>query len=238
MPLFWQRVLLAAAMIVVAALVAQLIDAQIGRRQLAAGIETRYRVLRRTVFATVVFVGVLSALLVVPQVRAIAGGVLASSAVIGLVLGFASQRVIGNAVSGVLIAFSQPLRIGDQVQVEGTWGVVEEIGLTYTWIRTHDNDRLVVPNQTIASETIRNATIRAERTLAEITVQVPGSADLRALLASLRDGADEVYLADIGDKATLVVRRWVATEGHVEEVASDLRLAVVDRLKQAGVLTA
>src|SRR3954447_461904 len=172
MSFFWQRVAIAVVMIAVASGIAKLIDLRMGRRELQAGAMTRYRVLRRTVFATVVFVGVFSALLVIPQVRAVAGGVLASSAVVGLVIGFASQRVIGNAVAGILIALSQPLRIGDEVEVEGTKGVVEEIGLTYTWIRTHDNDRRLVPNQNIASTSIRNSTIRATTTLAEITVQV------------------------------------------------------------------
>jgi small-conductance mechanosensitive channel len=233
---FWQRTVIAVVMIIAAAVVAKLIDLRIAHRRLAPGTETRYLVLRRTIFATIVFVGVLSALLVIPGVRAIAGGVLASSAVIGLVIGFASQRVIGNAVAGILIAFSQPLRLGDQVEVEGVSGVVEEIGLTYTWIRTRDNDRLVVPNQNIASNSLRNSTIRSERTLAEMTVQVPGTADLHSLLAALREAGDEAYLSDIGDKATFVVRRWVPGEQHSEAAASDLRLAVADRLKAAGVL--
>src|SRR4051812_37410721 len=173
MPLFWQRVLVALGMIVVASVAAKLVDWRISRHDLAPGAATRYRVLRRTLFAAIVFLGVVSALLVVPQVRAVAGGVLASSAVVGLVIGFASQRTIGNVVAGVLIAISQPLRIGDEVTVEQTQGVVEEIGLTYTWIRTRDNDRLVVPNERLASEPIRNSTIRSESTLAEATVQVP-----------------------------------------------------------------
>jgi small-conductance mechanosensitive channel len=238
MSLFWQRIAIAVAMIVVASVIAKLIDMRMGRRQLDAGAMTRYRVLRRTVFAVVVFVGVMSALLVVPQVRAIAGGVLASSAVVGLVIGFASQSVIGNAVAGILIALSQPLRIGDEVEVDGTRGVVEEIALTYTWIRTHDNDRLVVPNQKLASNSIRNSTIRGSKTLAEITVQVPASADLDALLASLREAGDEAYLTDIGDKATFVVRKWVPREGHAQAAESDLRLAVAARLKKAGILGA
>jgi small conductance mechanosensitive channel len=238
MPEFWQRILIALAMIVVASLIAKLIDVRIRRRHLAPEAATRYRVLRQTVVASVVFVGVMSALLVIPQVRAIAGGVLASSAVVGLVIGFASQRVIGNAVSGILIALSQPLRLGDEVEVEGINGVVEEIGLTYTWIRTRDNDRLVVPNQNIASSSIRNSTIRSSKTLAEMSVQVPASADLRALLESLREEGDEVYLSDIAEKATFVVRKWVPGEEHSEAAASDLRLAVVDRLKAAGIIEA
>ena len=59
----------------------------------------------------------LSALLVIPQVRAVAGGILASSAVIGLVVGFAAQRTIGNFIAGILIAFAQPLRLGDYVEI-------------------------------------------------------------------------------------------------------------------------
>ena len=170
-PLFWQRVLIAAG------------D---DRRRLGSprssstgasrAATSRRRPSRATAccaarsFAAIVFLGVLSALLVIPQVRAVAGGILASSAVLGLVIGFASQRTIGNVVAGILIAISQPLRLGDEVEVEGTRGVVEEIGLTYTWIRTRDNDRLVVPNEKLASETIRNSTIRGSESLAEASV--------------------------------------------------------------------
>jgi small-conductance mechanosensitive channel len=233
---FWQRVAIAVVMIAAAAVIAKLIDRRIAGKELAAGTETRYRVLRRAIVATVVFVGVLSALLVIPGVRAVAGGLLASSAVIGLVIGFASQRVLGNAVAGILIALSQPLRLGDHVEVEGQRGVVEEIGLTYTWLRLPDNDRLVVPNEKIASTSIRNSTIRSERTFAEVSVQVPASADLRALLGSLRELGDEAYVTDLGDRATLSVRKWVPGEGQTEAAASELRLDVADRLKAAGVL--
>jgi small-conductance mechanosensitive channel len=233
---FWQRVAIAVVMIAAAAVIAKLIDRRIAGKELAAGTETRYRVLRRAIVATVVFVGVLSALLVIPGVRAVAGGLLASSAVIGLVIGFASQRVLGNAVAGIRIALAQPLRLGDHVEVEGQHGVVEEIGLTYTWLRLPDNDRLVVPNEKIASTSIRNSTIRSERTFAEVSVQVPASADLRALLGSLRELGDEAYVTDLGDRATLSVRKWVPGEGQTEAAASELRLDVADRLKAAGVL--
>src|SRR5204862_3707912 len=109
-------------------------------------------VLRRSVGATIVFVGILSALLVIPQVRAVAGGLLASSAVLGIVIGFASQRTIGNFVAGLLIAFTQPIRLGDRIEVDGVPGTVEEIGLTYTFIRTDDGSRLATPNETTASD--------------------------------------------------------------------------------------
>jgi small conductance mechanosensitive channel len=229
----WQRIVVALVVILVASAVAKFVDGRITRRGLAPEAATRYRVLRRTIFAAIVFLGVVSALLVIPQVRAVAGGVLASSAVIGLVIGFASQRTIGNFVAGILIAFTQPLRLGDEVEVAGVKGVVEEIGLTYTWIRTRDNDRLVVPNEKLASDTIRNSTIRSPLTLAEVTVQVPASADLRHVLESLQNEGEEVYVSDLAeDKASIVVRKWVPGEAVAEQAASDLRISLAERLKE------
>jgi small-conductance mechanosensitive channel len=231
MPEFWQHVLIAAAVIVVTWLVAKLADWRISRRHLPPEVVTRYRVLRRTIFAVIVFLSVISALLVIPQVRAAAGALLASSAVLALVIGFASQRTIGNFVAGVLIAVSQPLRIGDEVEVQGTRGVVEEIGLTYTWIRTRENDRLVVPNERLASETIRNSTIRSAETFAEATVQVPVDGKLRQLVRALGSDGDEVYVSELaGDKATVVVRKRVSGEGAVDRASSDLRLQIAERL--------
>lgn len=230
---FWQRALIALGMILLASVAAKLVDRRISRRGLAPGAATRYRVLRRMIFAAIVFLGVMSALLVIPQVRAVAGGVLASSAVLGLVIGFASQRTIGNLVAGVLIAFTQPLRLGDEVEVGGVKGVVEEIGLTYTWIRTRDNDRLVVPNEKLASDSIRNSTIRSPLTLAEVTVQVPTNADLRQVVESLKTEGEEVYVSDLaGDIASIVVRKWVPGEASAEQAASNLRVALSERLKE------
>ena len=231
MSLFWQRLLTAVCVLAVTIVAAKLVDWRISKRSLDPSVATRYRVLRRALMASIVFIGLLSALLVIPEVRTVAGGVLASSAVIGLVIGFASQRTIGNVVAGVLIAVSQPLRLGDEVEVEGTQGVVEEIGLTYTWIRTRDNDRLVVPNERLASETIRNATIRSAESFAEASVEVP-SANLRATVKVLEGDGDEVYVTALtGDKATVTVRRRVAAEGIVDRDASDLRIALAQRLE-------
>jgi small-conductance mechanosensitive channel len=229
----WQRIIIAAGVIAVVAAVAKVVDWRIARRTLAPEIATRYRVLRRAVFAAIVFVGVLSALLVIPQVRAIAGGVLASSAVIGLVIGLASQRTIGNAIAGVLIAVSQPLRLGDEVEVEGVRGTVEEIGLAYTWLRTREGDRLVVPNEKLASETIRNATIRSDETLAEVTVDVP-TADLRRFVAALAADGDQVLVISLSaDTATVLVRKWADGVPSAERAASELRLELADRLSEA-----
>jgi small-conductance mechanosensitive channel len=237
MPL-WHRLVVFGVVLFVTVVVARFVDARIARRELDPAQRTRYRVLRRTVATAVIAVGLLSALLVIPQVRAVAGGLLASSAVIGLVIGFASQRTIGNFVAGLLIAFTQPLRLGDRVEVDGNAGVVEEIGLTYTFIRADDETRLVIPNEKLASDTIRNATIRARRALAEVSFQVPLDQDLGRVLEVLREAAPadgEVLVTDIDSNATVTLRAWTPDAAAADRLESDLRLRAHERLRAAGV---
>jgi small-conductance mechanosensitive channel len=218
---------------------ARLVDRRFARKDLPAATVTRYRVLRRSVLTLIVFVGVLSALLVIPQVRAVAAGILASSAVIGIVVGFAAQRTIGNFIAGLLIAFSQPIRLGDWVETEGLTGMVEEIGLSYTFIRTADNDRLVIPNEKIASDTIRNSSIRSRKKLAQVTVPVPLDRDLDAVIGLLRDAVGDaeaqVYLSELDDRAHLTVSVWATDGPAAERLESELRLKAHARLREAGV---
>ena len=238
---FWERAAVAGAVLVVALLVAKAIDRRIARRPLPPEAVTRYRVLRRTVATAVVAVGLLSALLVIPQVRAVAGGILASSAIVGLVVGFASRSPIANFVSGLLIALTQPLRLGDTVEIADVRGVVEEIGLTYTFIRTADKARLVIPNERLASDTILNSTIVSREKLAEATVQVPPDTDLGAVVGLLSETLAgrpdaQVLVTGLDERATLTLRARAADETRVEELASELRLLAHERLRAAGML--
>ena len=234
---FWHRLVVVGVVLVATAVVARLIDRRIARRELSREAMTRYRVLRRSITTAILVVGILSALLVIPQVRAVAGGLLASSAVIGIVVGFASQRTLGNFIAGLLIAFTQPVRLGDDVVVEDTEGVVEEIGLIYTFVRTQNGDRLVIPNEKLASDTIRNATIRSREKVAEITVQVPLTSDLAAIVDHLRKATDgEVFVADLADNASVVVRRQTESEEEAERLEPELRLRAQGALRAEGLL--
>src|SRR5881409_1514436 len=236
MPL-WHRLLIVGVVLVATSVVARLIDRRIARHQLAPEAMTRYRVVRRSVTATIMFVGLLSALLVIPQVRAVAGGLLASSAVIGIVVGFASQRTLGNFVAGLLIAFTQPLRLGDDVVVEDTEGIVEEIGLIYTFVRTVNGDRLVIPNEKLASDTIRNSTIRSREKVAEISLQVPLGQDLGAIVDRLRTiaGDGEVFVSDLSGSATVMVQVPASDRPSAERLERELRLRAYEALRAEGV---
>ena len=233
---------MAAAIFVVVSLVARLIDWSLQRRPLPPEAMTRFRIFRRTVTVIILVVGLFSALLAIPEVRVVAGGLLASSALLGVVIGFAAQRTLGNFVAGILIALAQPVRIGDRVEYEGAAGVVEEIGLTYTFIRDADRRRIVVPNEKLASDTIVNASIRGRETFAEVSVPVPLAADLEAALDALReDVADErdaqVYLSSLADSATVTVRAAAADGLAAEQLEHELRLRAHRRLRALGVWT-
>jgi small conductance mechanosensitive channel len=233
----WRRIVIVAVVLLVTAVVARVVDRRISRHELRPEAITRYRILRRSITATIFFVGTLSALLVIPQVRAVAGGLLASSAVLGIVVGFASQRTLGNFVAGLLIAFTQPVRLGDDVVVENTEGTVEEIGLIYTFVRTEKGDRLVVPNEKLASDTIRNSTIRSREKVAEISLQVPLGQDLSAVVDRLRALADEaeVFVQDLTGQATVLVRVPAPNEFEAERLERELRLKAHELLRAEGV---
>jgi small-conductance mechanosensitive channel len=239
---FWHRIVIAAVVFGLVTLLARLIDWWLSRRPLAPEAVTRYRVLRRSISAAIIVIGLFSSLLVIPQVRAVAGGLLASSAVLGVIIGFASQRTLGNFVAGLLIALAQPVRLGDRVVYDGTEGVIEEIGITYTFIRTHDNARLVVPNEKLASDAIRNSSIRSRETFAEITVQLPLSADVGAAVDGLRDELSDderalVELTALGTEATVTVRAPASDADAAQKLESELRLRVHGRLRALGVWT-
>ena len=237
---FWKHVIIAAAIFGVVVLFARGIDWLLRRRTLTPESATRYRIFRRMIIVVILVVGLFSALLAIPEVRAVAGGLLASTAILGIILGFAAQKTLGNFIAGLLIALAQPVRIGDRVEYEGAPGVVEEIGLTYTFIRGIDRRRIVVPNEKLASDTIINASIRSRETFAEISVPVPLAADLDAALDALReDVADErdsaVYVSALGDPATVTLRAAASDDLAAERLEHDLRLRAQRRLRALGV---
>jgi small-conductance mechanosensitive channel len=239
---FWKHIVVAAAIFVAVSLFERLIDWSLRRRPLPPEAVTRYRIFRRTVTAVILMVGLFSALLAIPEVRAVAGGLLASSALLGVVLGFAAQRTLGNFVAGILIALAQPVRIGDRVEYAGSSGVVEEIGLTYTFIRAYDRRRIVVPNEKLASEVIVNASIRSRETFAEVSVPVPLTADLDGAIDALREDVSaerdaDVYVTSLDGSAMVTVRAAATDDLAAEHLEHELRLRAHRRLRALGVWT-
>jgi small-conductance mechanosensitive channel len=237
----WERLVIVAAVILGAAILAKLVDLRMSRRELHPQAATRYRVLRRSLMGAIIFVGILSALLVIPQVRVLATGLLASSAILGLIIGLAAQRTLGNFIAGVMIGLAQPIRLGDRIEVNEGAGVVEEIGLVYTRIRQDDRSRLVVPNDRLASDTIKNSTIVSRERLAEITIPVPRDKDLQAVVDLLHEvvAPSELLVTALeGENAVVTLRVWADDEASARNLESELRLRAQRRLREAGIYAA
>ena len=235
----WERVAVVIAVVLVTLVVARVVDRRMARRELTPGAATRYQVLRRSIVIAIVFLGLLSALLTIPALSSVAGGILASSAIVALIIGFAAQTALSNFASGILIAIAQPLRIGDLVEVGGVSGVVEEIGLTYTFIRLDSYERLVIPNAKLAADTIRNSTIVSREKVAEITVQIPLDRELRPVLEALRretegERSPEVFVSGLNGIANVTVRAGAPSEDAAEQLERELWLRAHERLRAEG----
>jgi small-conductance mechanosensitive channel len=245
---WWKRAAIVAAVVLVTLVVARLADRALTRRlKHEPQAMTRYRVLRRSLVAAIIAFGVLSALLVIPGIRAVAGGILASSAVVGLVIGMAARSTLGNFVSGIMIAFTQPLRLGDEVKVADASGTVQEIALTYTILQTGNGARFYIPNEKLASDTIQNSTIARSEHLAEVTIPVPISSDLDRVLAlvaeeakgapdAMPDTEPHITVSDFeADRVVVRIAAW-AQPARVADLEASLRLAAHRRLRQEGLL--
>jgi small-conductance mechanosensitive channel len=197
---------------------------------------TRLRLVRRLIYVGIIVIGVMLALSQFAAVKRVATGVLASSAVLGLVVGFAARQTLANAVAGILLAITQPIRIGDQVTFEGATGSVEDIRLTYTYVRTDDGTRVVIPNERLASNTVHNHTILDAALKVVVSVWIPPGADPVRALAVLRGGEDlEVSVAEVDkDGVRLEAVAWARSPAEQGQMAAGLRVSCLERLRDAG----
>lgn len=111
----------------------------------ARKILTQVSVIRKIIVSAVVILATGSILMMFDPVRQFGTSILASAGIAGIVIGFAAQKTLGNVLAGIQIALTQPLLIDDIVVVEGEFGQIEEITLTYVTVRTWDLRRLVLP---------------------------------------------------------------------------------------------
>jgi small-conductance mechanosensitive channel len=197
---------------------------------------TRLRLVRRLIYVGIIVLGVALALSQFAAVKRVATGILASSAVLGLVVGFAARQTLANAVAGILLAITQPIRIGDLVTFEGATGIVEDIRLTYTYVRTDDGSRVVIPNERLAQNTVLNHTILDPSLRVEVSVWIPAGVDPIRALAVLRGGEDlDVSVAEIDkDAIRLVAVTWARSPAEREQLAAGLRVSCLERLHSAG----
>jgi small-conductance mechanosensitive channel len=145
--------------------------------------------------------------------------------------------MLANAIAGMVLAVTQPLRIGDLVAFEGETGTVEDITLTYTWLRTGADARLIIPNERLASGILRNDSIRSPVVALEVSVWLPADADETVALAAVEaiEDARSARIAEVTDTGIRleVSGPPVAPSERIEREAR-LRAAALRALREAG----
>jgi small-conductance mechanosensitive channel len=151
----------------------------------ARAVHTQVNIIVRIALIVIVIFAFSSILMTFEKVRQVGIGLLASAGVIGIVFGFAAQASLATVLAGLQIALTQPIRLDDVVIVEGEWGRIEEITLTYVVVRIWDNRRLVVPVTQFLQKPFQNWTRTSADILGTVFLYADYSIDVEAVRAEL-----------------------------------------------------
>jgi small-conductance mechanosensitive channel len=152
----------------------------------ARRLHTQVVMLRRVTVAAIVVVTIGVVLMTFPAVRTLGASVLASAGVISVVAALAAQSMLGNLIAGLQLAFSDAVRIDDVVVVEGEWGKVEELTLSYVVVQIWDDRRLILPTSYFTTKPFQNWTRTASAVLGTVEIDVDFSTPVAPLRAELR----------------------------------------------------
>jgi len=203
----------------------------------ARKIHTQVHVIQKILIFFIGLVAVGCTLMLFDAVRKFGTTLLASAGLAGIVLGFAAQQTISNLLAGIQIAITQPIRLDDVVIVEGEWGRIEEISLTYVVVRIWDLRRLILPISYFTSKAFQNWTRISSEILGTIYLYVDYSAPIDAIRSEaerivqsspLWDGKTcSMIVADATEK-TLQIRVLISAVDS--GAAFDLRCLVREKL--------
>lgn len=152
----------------------------------ARKIYTQVHVIGKVLYAVIALFTIASVLMLFEEVRQFGTSILASAGVVGIIIGFAAQKTISNLFAGFQIAMTQPIRLDDVVIVEGEWGRVEEITLTYVIIHIWDDRRLVVPLGYFIEKPFQNWTRVSAHLLGSVFLSVDYTLPLEELRQALK----------------------------------------------------
>jgi small-conductance mechanosensitive channel len=182
---------------------------------------TRVAILTRVAVFTVIFLTLCMMLLSIPGVRSVGVTLIASAGLAGLAVGAAAQPALKNLIAGIQLAFSEPIRIDDVVIMDGEWGRIEEIRLTYVVVRIWDDRRLIVPVTKFLEQSFQNWTRTNSELMGSVFLYLDPSADVPRIRAK----AGEVVAANPRwDR-----RFWNLQVTDMKEETIELRVLVTAR---------
>ncbi|WP_404437018.1 mechanosensitive ion channel family protein [Microbacterium aerolatum] len=190
---------------------------QYDSRKGAIGAEARRRRTQLTVLnrLVVVLIGVMAIGVVLfsfPEVRAVGTSILASAGVVSIIAGLAAQSTLGNLIAGVQIAFTDAIRVGDVVVIEGEWGRIGEINLSYVVVYIWDERRLILPCTYFTSQPVESWTRRSDKILGTVFMDL----DWRVPVDAVREKFMQIIEgSDAWDRRAANVLVTGSEGGHV-----------------------
>ncbi|MFC1741796.1 mechanosensitive ion channel family protein [Nanoarchaeota archaeon] len=139
---------------------------------------TKFVVLRRVIQVLIYLVGFAAIVYAIPEFRALSYSILAGAGVAAVIVGFAAQKAFANIMSGVFLAVSEPIRVGDRVTVNDHYGVIEDITLRHTVIKTWDNNHVIIPNSIMNEVEITNHSILDEKIIQTMDIGISYDSDV------------------------------------------------------------
>ena len=203
----------------------------------ARKIYTQFNILERIITFLIVIFAIGIALMSIDEIRNIGISMLTSAGVAGIIIGFSAQKALGTLLAGIQIAFTQPIRIDDVVIVEGEWGTIEEITLTYVVIKIWDRRRLIVPTTYFIEKPFQNWTRNSSDILGTVFIHTDylmNVESLRSALTTILKSTplwdQEVNVLQVTDAKSTAVEIRALMSAKDSPTAWDLRVHVREEL--------
>ena len=203
----------------------------------ARKIYTQFNILERIIIFIVIVLATGLALMSFKEIRELGLSIFASAGVAGIIIGFSAQKFIGTILAGIQIAIAQPIKLDDVVIVEGEWGRIEEITLTYVVVAIWDKRRLIVPTLYFIEKPFQNWTKTSSDILGTVFLYV----DYKVPFDTLREELTRILNnTDLWDGEVNVLQVTESKPNYVEvralmsakdsPTAWDLRVHVREKL--------
>jgi small-conductance mechanosensitive channel len=200
-------------------------------------VRTQLIFIRKVVIMIVVIISLSIILLSFDNVRKIGAGLLTGVGIGGIIIGFAAQKSLGNFLAGLQIAFTQPIRIDDVLVVEGEWGRVEDITLTYVVVSIWDQRRLVLPITYFIEKPFQNWTRTTSQILGTVFLYVDYTfpvedlrGELNRLLQNTKLWDKRVGILQVTDAKEHTVELRALVSARNSSQAFDLRCYIRENL--------
>jgi small conductance mechanosensitive channel len=180
---------------------------------------TNYLFFQHILTASIYIAGFGTAFYMIPSLRTLSASLLAGAGIFAVAIGFASQKAFANIISGLFVVIFKPFRINDRVAIgKDISGVVEDITLRHTVVRSYENKRFVIPNALISEQVIVNSDLTDEEINKFIFFKVSYNADLakaKSIIRELAEAHPKVLdrrtpeeVEEGKNKATVLVTEW------------------------------